>query len=103
MISKQLSDNAWYFPAAYESYNLRKLAKYSIGKKSPAGDKPAVPKGCERTVLEYEGQPFAVRAIETEEDRMEQCQAYIALIDSDGTIREAEGEQDSDEEEQNLQ
>lgn len=54
-------------------------------------------------MLEYEGLPFAVRAIETEEDRMEQCQAYIALIDSDGTIREAEGEQDSDEEDEGLQ
>ena len=57
-----------------------------------------MPKGGERTILKYDGLPFAVKAIETEEDRLEQCRAYVALIDSDGSIREADGDQDSEEE-----
>lgn len=76
----------------------RKLAKYNLGKKSPAGDKPAMSKGGERSVLSYEGLPFTTTQIESKEDCAEQCQAYIALIDSDGTIKEPEGEQESDEE-----
>lgn len=75
----------------------RKLAKYSLGKKSPAGDKPAVPKGGERIVLSYENLPFTTQEIVSGEDCAKQCEAYIALIDSDGSIREAEGENDSDE------
>jgi hypothetical protein len=57
------------------------MSKYNLGKKSPAGDKPALIKGGgERTALSYEGIPFALQAI-------------------DGSIREGEGEEDSDEEE----
>jgi hypothetical protein len=76
------------------------MSKYNLGKKSPAGDKPALIKGGgERTALSYEGIPFALQAIATDDDRMQQCKAYIELIDSDGSIREGEGEEDSDEEE----
>lgn len=74
------------------------MAKYVVGKKSPAGDRPAVPKGGEATILSYEGLPFAVKAMNNEGDRAEQCRAYIAMIDSDGSIKEVDGDQESEEE-----
>lgn len=71
--------------------------KYALGKKSPAGDKPAVPKSGERSSLTFEGLPFIKKPISTEEDMSQQCHAYVELIDSDGSIREPEVGQDSDE------
>lgn len=56
-------------------------------------------KGGERTILKYDGLPVAVKPMETEDDRLEQCRAYVALIDSDGSIREVDGDQYSEEEE----
>lgn len=78
------------------SFTIRKLAKYASGKKSSAGDKPAIPRSGEKTILCYRSLPFTTNAIQTEEDRIRQSQAYIALIDSDDSIKEADGEQDSE-------
>lgn len=76
----------------------RKLAKYSVGKKTPGGDKPALVKTGERSALSYEGMPFVTKLIESEEDGVQQCQAYVALIRSDGTIKEGENEEESEDE-----
>ena len=59
---------------------LRKLTKYVMGKKSAAGDRPAVTKGGSLTPLAYPDMPFAVKPMRIEEYVMIYAGFRVLLI-----------------------